>query len=87
MTFITTTYRTKSNEEVLIRKALVEDAENLLRLKLNYLKATTTIPLFDYEYSYSVDEEADAIRYMLKEPNCLLLLVCLLYTSPSPRDS
>ncbi len=74
MNFISKTYQTKSNQTVLIREATPEDGEKLLNLKLQYLKNTDTIPLFDYEYSNNPSEEAALIIRYQKQPNSLLLV-------------
>ncbi len=41
-------YTTKSNQKILIREAVSDDAEKLLRLKMDYLKSTKTFPLFEF---------------------------------------
>ncbi len=68
------TYQTKTNRPILIREAVIEDAEQLLKLKHQYLKNTDTIPLFDYEYGNSVQEEGKLIQNLQKRPNSLLLI-------------
>ncbi|WP_160114138.1 GNAT family N-acetyltransferase [Aquimarina sp. AU119] len=74
MNFIPQTYQTKSGKSILIREATPEDAQKLLELKLQYLKETDTIPLFDYEYTNTIEEEGALIQRLKKNPNCLLLI-------------
>ncbi len=74
MNFISQTYQIKSGKSVVIREATPEDAKKLLELKLLYLKETDTIPLFDYEYTNSIEEEASLIQRLKKQPNSLLLI-------------
>ncbi len=74
MNFLQKTYQTKSNQTIIIREAVPEDATQLLQLKLEYLKNTDTIPLFDYEYSNNVTEEYQLIKRYLKQPNSILLV-------------
>ncbi len=74
MNFIPKTYQTKSNHPLIIREAIPEDADQLLKLKLEYLKDTETIPLFDYEYSNNITEEYQLIKKYQKESNSILLV-------------
>lgn len=74
MNFISKTYHTKLGKSLLIREASPADAKQLLALKLEYLKNTNTIPLFDYEYSNTIKEEEDLIQNLHQHPNSLLLV-------------
>ncbi len=74
MNFIPKTYQTKSDQKLLIREASPEDAEQLLKLKHQYLKNTDTIPLFDYEYSNNTTEEYQLIKRYQKQANSILLI-------------
>ena len=74
MHFLPKTYQTKSDYGVIIREAHPDDAKQLLELKLQYLKNTNTIPLFDYEYSNNITEENQLIKRYQKETNSLLLV-------------
>jgi len=74
LNFLQKTYQTKSNHAITIREAVPEDAAQLLKLKLEYLKNTDTIPLFDYEYSNNVTEEHQLIKRYQKQPNSILLV-------------
>lgn len=75
MSFLPQPYQTKSNQSILIRESTLKDAEQLLALKLGYLKDTNTIPLFDYEYSNTIKEESELIQNLHQQPNSLLLVV------------
>ncbi|PKV48977.1 RimJ/RimL family protein N-acetyltransferase [Aquimarina sp. MAR_2010_214] len=74
MNFISKTYHTKSGKSLLVREATPADAKQLLALKLEYLKDTNTIPLFDYEYSNTVKEEGELIQNLHEQANSLLLV-------------
>ncbi|EZH72463.1 hypothetical protein ATO12_23740 [Aquimarina atlantica] len=74
MNFISKTYHTKLGRALLIREAAPADAKQLLALKLEYLKDTSTIPLFDYEYSNTIKEEEELIQNLHQQSNSLLLV-------------
>ena len=54
MSLLQKSYTIKSRTPLVIREAIAKDAEKLLALKLEYLKETDTIPLFDYEYNNTI---------------------------------
>ncbi|WP_062057231.1 GNAT family N-acetyltransferase [Aquimarina longa] len=74
MEYTPSTHQTKSGHTLIIREATPEDAEQLVALKLQYLKNTDTIPLFDYEYPNTVEDETNLIIKMHQQTNCLLLV-------------
>ena len=69
-----TKFSTKSGEDIVIRLATLEDARALLEMKLEYLKNTDTIPLFENEYPNSVELEAQLIQRLTDEKNSVLLV-------------
>lgn len=65
---------TAEDYEILIRTAQEADAEKLLRLKLGYIKNTTSIPLYEHEYTNTPEDEAALIeRYQNQENSTLLV--------------
>ncbi len=74
MSFRSKTYHTKFDQSILVREAVPQDAEQLLELKLQYLKNTSTIPLFDYEYPNDIVEEEKLIKRYRSQNNSLLLV-------------
>ncbi|WP_159090910.1 GNAT family N-acetyltransferase [Aquimarina aquimarini] len=74
MDFLSKRYKTKLNYSILIREAVAQDAEQLLALKLEYISLSNTIPLFDYEYANTTEEETEHIQNFHKHPNSLLLV-------------
>ncbi len=64
----------KKGRSILIRQAVVDDAADLLKVKLRYLKKTTTLPLYDYEYPATISEEQELIERYQAESNSLLLI-------------
>ncbi|WP_299433899.1 GNAT family N-acetyltransferase [uncultured Aquimarina sp.] len=74
MSFFPKTYTTKNNQSITIRQAVSDDAEELLKLKLEYLKDTETLPLFENEYPNDIDQERDMIERFQSENNSVLLL-------------
>ncbi len=69
-----TTCKSKNGHDIIIRPAESKDAESLLKLKLQYLRNTKTIPLFEDEYKNSVKEETALIDMLLKEKNSCLFV-------------
>lgn len=59
---------------VTIRCANSDDAQNLIELKLSYIKGTTSIPLYEDEYRNTVEQEADLIKRYDNEENSILLV-------------
>ena len=74
MHFNPQTFHIKSGQSILIRVANTDDGEKLRNLKLQYLKDTDTIPLFDYEYPNTIKEEETLIQNYKDQPNSLLLV-------------
>ncbi len=68
------THKSKNGLDILIRPALVSDASALLKLKLGYLRNTTTIPLFVDEYKNTTQDEETFISKIIKEQNSHLLV-------------
>ncbi len=74
MSFLPQTYQSKSRQSILIREAIAEDANQLLHLKLEYIKNTKTLPLFDYEYPNDENQEKELIKRYQHQDNSLLLV-------------
>lgn len=74
MSFFPKTYTAKNGQPITIRQAVSDDAEGLLKLKLEYLKDTETLPLFENEYPNDIDQERDMIERYQSENNSMLLL-------------
>ncbi|GGB65581.1 hypothetical protein GCM10007424_01880 [Flavobacterium suaedae] len=74
MSLINQTYKLKNGLSIIVREADTEDAEALLRLKKGYIKNTTSIPLYEYEYRNTVDDEAELINRYKQQKNSLLLV-------------
>jgi len=68
------THFTKDGKEIIIREANEDDALNLIELKLSYIKDTTSIPLYEFEYTNDIQTEKDLINKLLSEKNSLLLV-------------
>lgn len=60
--------------KIIVRIARPEDALALLELKKSYIKDTTTIPLYEYEYKNSIAEEKALIERYQNEENSLLIV-------------
>jgi len=67
-------YFTKDGKEVIIRPAVPHDALKLLELKKSYIKNTRTIPLYEYEYKNTIQQEKELIEKYITENNSLLLV-------------
>ncbi|WP_378180421.1 GNAT family N-acetyltransferase [Aquimarina sp. SS2-1] len=74
MSFFPKTYTSKNNRSVTIRQALFADADQLLNLKLAYLKNTESLPLFADEYPNDVCQERDMIERYQSEKNSIILV-------------
>ncbi len=74
MSFFPKTYIAKNGQTILIRQAVSDDAKGLLELKLEYIKDTQTLPLFEHEYLNDIDEERDMIERYQSENNSIILL-------------
>ncbi len=68
------TYTTKSQHTITIRKATLDDATNLLKLKKSYLAHTTTIPLYLHEYTNTMVEEQQWISKFISQQNSILFV-------------
>ncbi|MGY3795306.1 N-acetyltransferase family protein [Aquimarina sp. 433] len=77
MNFVSKTYTTKSNHQITIRQATPDDAQELLHLKLQYLKNTETLPLFENEYPNDTDQEKEMIKKYLSEKNSIILVAMI----------
>ena len=67
-------YNTDDGYEIIVRTANEADAENLLALKLGYIKGSLSIPMFEDEYKNTPQQEAKLIKRYLNEENSLLLV-------------
>ena len=67
-------YKSKNGLDITIRSAEASDAKALLSLKLEYLRNTKTIPLFEDEYKNSIEEEEALINMLSIEQNSCLLV-------------
>lgn len=74
MSFFPKTYTAKNNRSITIRQAVSDDAEQLLHLKLQYLKHTETLPLFENEYPNDIDQEREMIEKCQSEKNSIILV-------------
>lgn len=63
-----------NGDSIVIRTAQETDAENLIALKMSYIKDTTTIPLYDFEYTNTFEQEAEWMKKYAYQDNSLLLL-------------
>jgi len=68
------THFTKEGKEIIIREANEDDALNLIELKRSYIKDTTSIPIYEFEYTNDIQTEKDLINKYLSETNSLLLV-------------
>lgn len=69
-----TKFKTKTGEEVTVRLADVNDAHDLLAMKLDYLKESKTIPLFLNEYPDDIKIETQLVKKLLEEKNSVLFV-------------
>ena len=67
-------YFTPNGKEITIRSAVPNDALELLELKKAYIKDTTTIPMYEYEYKSDREQEKQLIERYITEDNSLLLV-------------
>ena len=72
MTF--TKFKTKSGKNIIIRLAAEQDSAALLEMKLEYLKDTKTIPLFQKEYPDELAYETQLIQRLKEEKNSVLFV-------------
>ncbi|MBW1293987.1 GNAT family N-acetyltransferase [Aquimarina litoralis] len=77
MSFTSKTYKSKNNQIITIRHAVPDDAQELRELKLQYLKNTQTIPLFDFEYPNDTDQEREMIERYQSEKNSIILVASI----------
>jgi ribosomal protein S18 acetylase RimI-like enzyme len=68
------THFTKDGKEIIIREANEEDALDLIELKKSYIKDTTSIPMYEFEYKNDIQMEKEWISKFLTEQNSLLLV-------------
>ncbi len=68
------TYTAKNGEKIIVRTATERDAAALVALKKGYIKNTTTIPLYEYEYKNTTEQEAELITKYNAEANSILLI-------------
>jgi len=59
---------------IVIREAVGHDAEALIALKKSYISGSTTIPLYEDEYTNTVADEAALIERFQVSPNSVLLV-------------
>jgi len=64
----------KSGQNVTIRHAKEEDAQALVNLKRNYIKGTTTLPIYIDEYPDNAVKELNLIQEYYENSNNLLLV-------------
>ena len=67
-------YFTKDGKEIIIRPAVPDDAAKLLELKKSYIKNTRTIPMYEYEYKNTIQQEKELIEKYIEQDNSLLLV-------------
>lgn len=61
-------------KKMMIRIAEEVDAAALLRLKKGYIKGTTSIPMYEHEYTNTIEQEAELIKKYAHQKNSLLLV-------------
>ncbi|MFP9098010.1 GNAT family N-acetyltransferase [Flavobacterium sp. RHBU_24] len=59
---------------IVIREAKAIDAEALIALKKSYIRGTTTIPLYEDEYTNTIADESALIARFQASPNSVLLV-------------
>lgn len=64
---------TKDGKEIIIREADENDALQLIELKKSYIRNTTSIPLYEYEYRNDIQMEKEWIG-KFREANSILLV-------------
>ena len=74
MNTIQETYTAKNGKTITVRTATKRDAAALVALKKGYIKDTTTIPLYEYEYKNTTEQEAELIEKYNTEANSILLV-------------
>ena len=74
MKAFTKIFFTPDDKEITIRIASPDDALKLLELKKGYIKDTTTLPLYEYEYKNDIEQEKQLIERYLTEDNSVLLV-------------
>jgi len=67
-------YFTKDGKEIIIRPAVPDDADKILELKKSYIKNTRTIPMYEYEYKNTIQQEKELIEKYIEQDNSLLLV-------------
>lgn len=60
--------------EIVIRHATLKDAAALIHLKKGYIKETTSIPLYVYEYTNTIVQEQEWIDKFIMQDNCALFV-------------
>lgn len=65
---------TKDGKEIIIREAGMDDALSLIELKKSYIKDTTSIPMYEFEYKNDIQMEKEWINKFITEQNSLLLV-------------
>lgn len=68
------THFTQDGKEIIIREATEDDALKLIELKKGYIRNTTSIPLYEFEYKNDIEMEKQWIRRFTAEANSLLLV-------------
>lgn len=67
-------YETKSKGAIQIRMLKPEEGQQLIDLKLSYIKGTSTIPMYETEYQNDAIAEAQLIRDYNDSDNSILLV-------------
>ena len=67
-------YKSKNGLDINIRPAEVKDGASLLKLKLDYIRNTKTIPLFEDEYKNTIEQEEALINKLSQQENSCLLV-------------
>lgn len=68
------TYKSKNGLDITIRSAEVKDGASLLNLKLEYIRNTKTIPLFEDEYKNTSEQEEALINKLCQQENSCLFV-------------
>lgn len=67
-------YKSKNGLDIIIRSAKVKDGKSLLNLKLEYIRNSNTIPLFEDEYRNTPEQEEALINKLCNQENSCLLV-------------
>jgi RimJ/RimL family protein N-acetyltransferase len=67
-------YNLADGSAITIRTVDAADAENLISLKKGYIAGTKSIPLYDFEYKNTTEQERDYILKFVNEENSTMMV-------------